>query len=517
VTTVRALFAALATALALAFAANADASAEGGAVVAWGSNQATQLGAGYRSTHQSSPVAVLGLGNVTAVAAGYHFSMALLADGTARAWGGNFQGQLGDGTRRNKATPVPVGGLSEARSLSVAGEHSMALLKNGTVLTWGGSQYGERGNGESGFEGEAKEKDPNLPARDVPTAVPSLEHVTAISSSRGADFALLENGTLMSWGEDLAGILGLGHAAPEECRGEIGALPCSTVPRPVLLPPGAKVTAVSGSYEAAYALLSTGEVLSWGSNAHGQLGNGTTDPTSTPGRVDLPKLEEELKTKLEVVAISGGEPFALALLRTGEVIGWGGNGMGELGGASTDECRKIPRSCSQTPKLVSGLAGVGEVSAGQVFSLVLKGASIFSFGLNEPWGQLGIGSTSRNSNVPTEIAGLTPISTVAAGEQHSLAVLHSGSPPPPEFGVRPEPGALSVSWTIGAEEFHLRWRTPPKSGHWSPMVESTGPCSPERVCGYTIGGLSKSLYEIQLVTFIGGVRTQERAATATPE
>jgi alpha-tubulin suppressor-like RCC1 family protein len=517
VLTLRTLFAALAATLALACAGSADAVAEGGPAVAWGANGATQLGAGYKSSFQTSPVAVLGLTNITAIADGYHWSLALLADGTARAWGGNFKGQLGDGTRQDSKVPMTVSGLSEVRSLSATGAHALALLKNGTVFTWGAAEYGQRGNGESGFESEAKERNPNLPPRDIPAMVPGLEHVTAISSSDGVDFALLENGTLMAWGEDAFGILGLGHPAPEECKGEGGVHQCSTVPRAVLLPEGAKVTALSGGAEAAYALLSTGEVLAWGDNGHGQLGNGTTTATSVPSKVEIPKLEEELHKRLEVASVSGGNPFALALLRSGEVIGWGGNGAGELGGTSSGECRNVVNSCSKTPKLVSGVSGVNEISAGRAFSLIVKGTAMYSFGVNEPWGQLGLGSAGGHSNVPTEIAGLEPIAAVAAGEQHSLAVLRNGSPPPPEFAVQSEPGALKVTWTINAEEFHVRWQTPPKTGHWSPVVEISGPCSAEKVCSVTATGLAKALYDVQLVAFIGGVRSQKRNTEATPE
>ena len=77
-------------------------------------------------------------------------------------------------------------------------------------MSWGASEYGQRGNGESGFEAEAKEKEPNRPPRDEPALVPSLEHVTAVSSG-GSDFALLENGTLMAWGDNSSGALGLGE------------------------------------------------------------------------------------------------------------------------------------------------------------------------------------------------------------------------------------------------------------------------------------------------------------------
>lgn len=496
----------------------ASASAETGpAGVAWGDNFNTQLGAGFKSGKQTSPVAVLGLSNITALAVAYHFTLALLSEGTVRSWGGNDFGQLGDGSHEDSGKPVEVKGLKEVKAVSAAGGHALALLDNGTVLTWGGSDYGSRGNGESGFETEWKEKEPNAPPRDEPALVPHLEHVTAISSGGGSDFALLENGTLMAWGEATGGILGLGEAGPEECKGEAGTQPCSTIPRQVKLPEGATVTAISGGGEATYALLSSGEVLAWGNNGHGQLGNGTTNASFSPIKVELPKLEEELKTKLEVVAISGGDVYALALLKNGEVIGWGANGVGELGGTSSEECRNIPNSCSKIPKLVSGLSGIGAVSAGRSFSLTLKSGSIYSFGDNEPWGQLGIGSTT-NTNVPSLVSGLEPVIQIAAGEQHSVAVLKTGSgPPPPEFSVFPEPEALDVVWTVNAQEYHLRWRTPPKKGKWTPVVKSKGPCSGSAPCTYKIEHLSKVTYEVQLVTFKNKKQEQIKVARATPE
>jgi len=497
-------------------AAPATAAAAGSAGVAWGYNFQTQLGAGYKSGHQDSPVGILGLSTMTSLAAAYHFSLALISGGTVKAWGGDDKGQLGNGSFETSAKPVEVKGLKEVKAISSAGSHALALLSNGTVMSWGSAEYGERGNGESGFEAEAKEKEPNYPARNVPALIPHLEHVTAISSGGASNFALLENGTLMSWGEDGLGILGLGEGGPEECKGEIGTLPCSTIPRPVKLPEGTTVTALSGGGEAAYALLSSGEVLAWGNNGRGQLGNGSTNPTNTPTKVELPKLEEELKTKLEVVSISGGDLFALALLKTGEVIGWGGNGYGNLGGTSSEECNN-KNPCNKTPKLVGGLAEVGAVSAGRSFSLALKGGKIYSFGDNEPWGQLGIGSTT-NTNVPTEIKGLEPVIGIAAGEQHSLALLQSGSPPPPpEYTVLPEPSALDAVWTVNASEYHLRWRSPPRKGKWSKIVKSKGPCTPEKVCSHTISGLNKTLYEVQLITFNNKKQDEIKKAEATPE
>lgn len=499
---------------AVAFSAPARAGAAGGfPAIAWGYNQEGQLGAGYRSGSQHSPVPVLELTNATLVEAGYHFSIALLSDGTLRAWGGNDKGQLGDGSLQQTGTPTQVVGLSEVTQVAVGGLHDLALRKDGTVWSWGAAEYGERGNGESGFEAEAKEKEPNYPARDVPAKIPTLEHVVAITGD--PDMALLESGTLMAWGDNAFGKLGLGQGGPEECKGEVGVLPCSTVPRPVRLPEGAKVVAMSGGEEGGYVLLSSGEVLAWGNNGHGQLGNGSTTGTSLPTKVDLPKLEEELKTKLEVVSLSGGNLFALGLLRSGEVIGWGANGVGQLGGTSGEECKKVANSCSKTPKLVSGLSQVSSVSGGRSFSLALKSGTIYAFGDNEPWGQLGIGSTI-NTNVPTAISGIGPATAVAAGEQHSLALIES-DPPPPEFAVTALPTALKVAWTINASEYHIRWKTPPQTGRWTPIVKQKGPCTPEHVCSYVIEGLKKEPYEVDFTLVNEGKVGKKWHAVETPK
>ena len=58
------------------------------------------------------PVMNSGISNVTAIAAGGGFTLAVKADGTVWAWGRNHAGQLGDGTRTDRAVPGPVTGLS---------------------------------------------------------------------------------------------------------------------------------------------------------------------------------------------------------------------------------------------------------------------------------------------------------------------------------------------------------------------------------------------------------------------
>lgn len=97
-----------------------------GSVVAWGANGFGALGVPV-GTQSSVPVGVTGLGagsGVIAISAGdFHnlargvsgggaFSVALKSDGTALAWGRNFEAEAGDGTLDPRPTPVQVTNLT---------------------------------------------------------------------------------------------------------------------------------------------------------------------------------------------------------------------------------------------------------------------------------------------------------------------------------------------------------------------------------------------------------------------
>ena len=104
-----------------------------GAVKCWGDNAAGQLGNKTLVTTYKPGTAVAGLTTATSIAAGSSHSCAALADGTARCWGGNYDGGLGNGTSNNATAPVAVKGLSGVASVTTGWEHSCALLRNGAL------------------------------------------------------------------------------------------------------------------------------------------------------------------------------------------------------------------------------------------------------------------------------------------------------------------------------------------------------------------------------------------------
>lgn len=116
-----------------------------GTVRAWGYNYHGQLG-DRTVTPRHSPVGVPGLGNVIDLAAGFYHTVALKADGTVQSWGNNYDGQLGDGTTTQRLAPVNVSGLGNVVSVAAGAYHTVVVKQDGSVWAWGYNAYGQLGD-----------------------------------------------------------------------------------------------------------------------------------------------------------------------------------------------------------------------------------------------------------------------------------------------------------------------------------------------------------------------------------
>lgn len=262
---------------------------EDGTAIAWGGDGYGQLGNAGAELENRTPVPVEGLSEVTALAAGANFSLALLGNGTVKAWGGDGAGQLGiGGSETEHGTPVQVSDLSGVQAIAAGGTHALALMSDGTVMIWG-----------SGGGADSR----------TPVAVAGLEHVRAIAAGGDSSYALLDDGTVRAWGSDQVGQLGTGDPADHETPEPVQDL--------------TDVSAISADENAAGAVLEDGSVMTWGRNQDGQLGDGSFEYQS--------EVPVEVSGLHDARALAVGGELDVALLEGGTVAAWGtdpGDGTG---------------------------------------------------------------------------------------------------------------------------------------------------------------------------------------------
>jgi alpha-tubulin suppressor-like RCC1 family protein len=119
-----------------------------GVAYCWGYGLDGQLGDGTTTYERWSPVAVQGgLTFAQVSAGGANYSCAVTTAGAAYCWGGNWLGQLGDGTTTARSSPVPVlGGLTFAQ-VSAGSGSTCGVTMDGVAYCWGYNNYGQLGNG----------------------------------------------------------------------------------------------------------------------------------------------------------------------------------------------------------------------------------------------------------------------------------------------------------------------------------------------------------------------------------
>lgn len=242
-----------------------------GSVWAWGDNQLGQLGDGT-TTRRYTPVRVLGLTNAVAVAAGNQWSLALRSDGTVWGWGSAVYGKLGTAVSgshsgSHSTVPVRVAGLSNVVAVAAGAQHGMAIVAGPsgvrTVHTWGQNAVGQLG-GVGLCQGI-------VCGRATPFQVPGLPSIAAIAAGDLTSVALGTDGSVWTWGSNNSGALGIGSASPGSSFYPV---------RPV--PPGSGVIMVAAGGAHVVAARSNGTATTWGSNQHGELGNGTTTHSLSP-------------------------------------------------------------------------------------------------------------------------------------------------------------------------------------------------------------------------------------------
>ena len=252
---------------------------------------------------------------------------------------------------------VPAG-LTNVVAVAAGGYESLALLNNGSVVSWG----------EAGNHGS------------VPDRLPP---VVAIGSGQWHSLVLQSDGQVAGWGTDSSGQISIPPSLTFALAIAVGGhhnLALSPDGRVVAwgynasgeinVPLGlSDVAAIAAGYSHSLALKMDGTVISWGSMNQSTVPLGLTN----------------------IVGIAGGWNHSLALKMDGTVISWGGMNQ------------------STVP---AGLSNAVAISAGNAYSVALR-----SDGTVVAWGS--------QTNVP---AGLSNVVAIAGGYSHSLALVGDGTP-----------------------------------------------------------------------------------------
>ena len=339
------------------------------AAFCWGSNTRAQLGNGTADPiARSTPTLAAGSLRFVALHAGGIHTCGLTDRGIAYCWGDDSAGQLGGRVPSSaglSAVPVSVAGGITFKALTLGGRHTCGLDADGEAFCWGDNQFGQLGNGSSESAAEP---------------VPVIGGLNFSSLEAGAihTCGLTASGTAYCWGYNRWGQIGV--QAPEE---KCGVSPCASTPvRIAGAPP--LVSLVAGGLQNC-GLTEKGIAYCWGANLAEELGNAAVSGSSSAMPVKV--LESARFTSVTV-----GEHGSCALTPGGAAYCWGSNSHGQLGNGTS-----VAAVASSPPVRVSGEVRFAEVSSGMFHTCAttLRGA-IYCWGANRS-GQLGTGTTKQSS------------------------------------------------------------------------------------------------------------------------
>lgn len=346
--------------------------------------------------------------------------------GDVKCWGRNEHGQLGQGHRDTLGDDE----TPDSFSFVAVGSPIAEVQTNGEqtfARTVDGRilAWGANRGHELGLVHAVELGDDETPASATVTTEVRIGGVaTQLALGQGFACVRLENGGVRCWGTNEHGQLGQGHT---ERVGDDEA--------PNQMPPielGAAAVDIAAGAEHACAVLLGGSVRCWGSGSEGQLGHGDIESI---GDDELPTNVGEVDVGAAVVDIVAGGMHTCAMLDSGSVRCWGRAREGQLGRGDVEAIGDDEAPSEGGDTFVGG-AVVGLAAGSMHTCAVLVTGALRCWGSGEH-GQLGLGSTETiGDDEAPAIGGIVDL-----GERRARAVFN---------------GPLSNSTCVLLDDEHLR-------------------------------------------------------------
>ncbi|MFH1173958.1 MAG: hypothetical protein V1725_02400, partial [archaeon] len=274
-------------------------------VLCWGDNIVGNLGNGG-TTDSPDPTPINDSAAYNSISAGGSYTCAIRAnDHRVVCWGSNTYGQLGNGTTTQRNNPTPINDTAAYTTITTGTYHTCGIRANDSqVQCWGNNENGELGNGTGGGY--------------QPNPQPINDITPYASIKAGDDYTCgirANDSRVVCWGSNSVGQLGKG--TPGEDR-----------PNPTPINDTAAYTTITtGTYHTCGIRANDSRVLCWGSNTYGQLGDGTTTPHYNPATIN---------DTTQYTSTDTGTHYTCGIrANDSQVMCWGRNSYGQLGDGTT--------------------------------------------------------------------------------------------------------------------------------------------------------------------------------------
>jgi len=291
---------------------------------AWGRNDVGQLGL-EDTINRSSPVQV-GNSNWTNISVGTFHSVGITSLGRLFTWGLNSAGQLGNNTINNTSSPVQISTGISFTQVYAGGAgipastdtqfHTIAYSSQGYAIAFGGNKNGELGDGTTIARSN--------PVQIVNTAVREISLVstsswTYVSTGAYSSYGLDVLSNFNTWGLNTTGQLGDNTTVDKGSPTQTSTGSSASARNSPLQVGNSSWSLITAGASFSAAITTDKRLFVWGLNSSGQVGDNTTVTRSIP-----------IQTSGSWNLVSIKSDFTIATKSNGTLWSWGNGTFGVL-------------------------------------------------------------------------------------------------------------------------------------------------------------------------------------------